>query len=513
MNILDIFYEKTVGRIINLVIDVIKNYIEYIIFTIWLTIYIIIKFVDNILHTVYDKIGLSYIRDYEREDCKNDYPILLVHGLFGCENDSDSVFGLNYWNVINHTRRKLYDPYNKIFTIKLPPYASDEKRARYLSRAIDMFFYKQEKHIHIIAHSQGASTVRYMINHSKPHESVYCEKKMEYRDFVRSIVTINGSCKGSFIADMFFMKDENGFIRDKNTGQCIPSNKNNFASTMMRLIKYYRQLTIMFPLLKRSVYDLKWKGYISCDEIIKDIEDDLTKGSKSVEEIFGKYCDADLMEYYYNNRKLEHMEYIVNCKDNIPVSSLLSCNNTEPMYTYPINGDCRCYEKLKDEYEYHKTLCKCDRKEDKIKYLHVVGNVDTTRGILSYLPRIYPKNVACHDSLISGYSQSGYYGSECIPYDRKVYIKMDNLSYTSVIHNTQNKISDSKKNNSDYKIMEMPNLNVLHYLAIDDKIKIVCIGVNNMTHYDIAFPHLPFTYRKISNILGNVIKYVRFIKS
>ncbi|VBB18849.1 hypothetical protein YASMINEVIRUS_1381 [Yasminevirus sp. GU-2018] len=519
MHILDILYSKTVGRIFGTIKYIGKNYVDYAICIVWLLIFVCIKTIDNLLHSVYHIAGLSYNRDYQREDCKNSYPIVMVHGLLGCENDSDSLFGLNYWNVVNYRRRQNYDPYGKVYTVRLPPFASDEKRAKYLSRLIDTFFYNQENGVHLIAHSQGASTIRYMINHYKPRSYKKDSNgiDVEYRSFVKSIITVNGSCKGSFVADMFFKTTNDKLIvRDSKTRKCIPKDYNPIGTSIGRFMRMYYRLTQIFPFLNTYVYDLKWGSSYKCyDDVIQEIEDDLAKGVKSVDEVFGKYCDATLMEDYYNNKKYEHIEYIVNCNYDFPQDCLVSCNNAEPMYTHCKVGVCRCYDNIDGLHQLNDIKCNCKREDDLIKYVHVVGCIDTSRGIFAYFPKVFPSSVACHDGLVSGYSQSGYCGSEKIPRERKVYLKLDSLSYNAVINNDRcgdrDECNGKSEKMSEYRILEVPNLDLLHFLASSDQVKIVCIGMDGMTHGDIVLPHLPFTYKRINNLFGNLIKYARRI--
>lgn len=515
MHIIEILYRKTIGRVFDIINSVCKNYIEYVICVVWLIGFMIIKTIDNVLHSVYYVLGLAYTRDYSREDCRNSYPIVMVHGFLGCDNDSDSVLGLNYWNVINYKKRQNYDPYSKVYTVRLPPCASDEKRARYLAKIIDMFFYEQENGIHLIAHSQGASTVRFMINRMKPRVMRTTEsgEPLDYRNYVKSIITINGSCKGSFLMDFFFKTDqENNFIRDRSTGKCIPKNS-KITNFLVRMMRFYHKLTNVFPVLNTSFYDLKWgKSYLTYDEIEQNIKEELTKGVNSVDQIFGKYCDPALMEEYHNSKHFEHMEYIANSRDNYPCDSVLTCNNAEPMYTFSKNEICKCYDKIDGLHKLNDIECTCERQEDEIKYVHVIGNIESLKGIFAYFPKIYPDDVGPHDGVISCDSQSGYCGSERINKDKKIYLKIDTLSYETISghRGVNSEILSPKKRRSEFKTMEVPNLDMLHCLA-RNKIKIVCIGMDGMGHADIIFPHFPFTYKRINNMFGNLIKYVRYI--
>jgi hypothetical protein len=481
MNIIDRLYYNTVGWIVDIISNICKNYIEHMICVIWLIGFIIIKSVDNVLHSIYYMLGFAYMRDYSKDECKNDYPIIMVHGLLGCDNDSDSVLGLNYWNVISYKKRQNYDPHGKVYTMRLPPCASDEKRAKYLSKIIDMFFFEQENGIHLIAHSQGASTVRYMINHLKPkHTKIDANgTTIGYRQYVKSIITINGSCKGSFLMDYFFKTDaNNNFLRDKKTGKCISKNM-KITKFLIRVVRFYHGMTKVFPSLNVFFYDLKWGE---------------------------EYLTGDKIKHTRKKRDQVMMEYVENSKDNYPCESTLTCNNAEPMYTFSKSISCKCYDRISGLHRLNEIECKCERQEDSIKYVHVVGNIKSSRGIYAYFPKIYSDRIGTHDGVISCDSQSGYCGSERIDRDRKIYLGLDTLSYEAI----KSKQHSGKAYN-DFKTMDMPNLNMMHCLASSNT-KIICVGMDGMSHIDIVFPHFPFTYKRINNLFGNLIKYARYIQ-
>jgi hypothetical protein len=169
--------------------------------------------------------------------------------------------------------------------------------------------------------------------------------------------------------------------------KCVPK-ESGLARLIMRSMRFYHDLTKIFPVLNSSVYDLKWgNSYVRHADIVHEIEEDLAKGIKTVDETFGKYCDPSLMEEYYNNEQCDMMEYIANCKDNIPTESLITANNREPMYAYCRAGMCHRYDNIDGLHQINDIVCKCDRVDDNIKYVHIVGNVETLRDLFAYFPR------------------------------------------------------------------------------------------------------------------------------
>jgi hypothetical protein len=85
------------------------------------------------------------------------------------------------------------------------------------------------------------------------------------------------------------------------------------------------------------------------------------------------------------------------------------------------------------------------------------------------------------------------------------------ITYYQTDERDEDKYIDNDKM-TEYRIVETPKLEALYCLAPNNSnIKIVCVGVDGLTHFDIIFPPLPFTYKKINNPLGNLIKYTRHI--
>jgi triacylglycerol lipase len=108
------------------------------------------------------------------------YPVVLVHGMMGFE----SVFGMSYWYDLV-PRLKAHGV--EVFTPAVSSFNDSELRGAQLLPQVEAIARAQGGKVHLIGHSQGSQTARYVAA-KRP-------------DLVASVTAIAGPNKGSEVAD------------------------------------------------------------------------------------------------------------------------------------------------------------------------------------------------------------------------------------------------------------------------------------------------------------------------
>ena len=245
----------------------------------------------------------------------NKYPVFYVHGFIGDSNIY--ILGLGAYLDLNEIFEM---PERHTINLSCSPIASNRIRGEQIWTGIRQWYITNKIPLDndhpfiLVGHSQGAQTCQYLVTEILPH----MRSNKPYRNtantsaksddkLVRSIITINGACKGSALVDIFY---KNGNIIN-----------NYYSKVLIWLICLYAFVCEEFPSIKYYIYDLLLDPAIFTSDFYASIlelgwsQEQLTQFSKVNKYL--PFIDFSLMpeqaKTYLKNNHIRYLHASGNC--------------------------------------------------------------------------------------------------------------------------------------------------------------------------------------------------------